>query len=92
MGLIRRRRLQLLVHSCIYYEYDESIISDNTWKTWAMELEELQRDYPELCKQVCWHQKFIGFDHSTGFQLPTKDPWVMWKARHLLRLHEHHAM
>ena len=40
--LIKRRRLQLLIHSCIYYEYNTNLVSDNQWTTWAIELEELQ--------------------------------------------------
>lgn len=35
--LIQRRRLQLLIHSCIYYEYNESLVTDEQWKNWAVE-------------------------------------------------------
>ena len=34
-SLIQRRRLQLLVHSAIYYAYNESIVTDEHWKNWA---------------------------------------------------------
>ena len=44
-SLIQRRRLQLLVHSAIYYAYNESIVTDEQWKNWALELERLQADY-----------------------------------------------
>lgn len=81
--LIQRRRLQLLVHSCIYYILDDSIISDSTWSAWAAELVELQQKYPEIAETVCWHEAFSGFDGSTGFDLPLEDEWVLNKARYL---------
>lgn len=83
--LIQRRRLQLLVHSCIYYILDESIVSDSTWSSWAAELVELQQRYPEIAETVCWHEEFSGFDGSTGFDLPLEDEWVLNKARYLLK-------
>ena len=50
--LIKRRRLQILVHSCIYYEFNESIVDDATWAKWAVELEQLQTAYPDIAMQV----------------------------------------
>ena len=35
---IQQRRLQILVHSCIYYELNGSSVSDKQWDTWAREL------------------------------------------------------
>ena len=40
--LIKRRRAQMLIHSCIYYEMNTNIVSDDTWQKWADELESLQ--------------------------------------------------
>ena len=42
---IRQRRRQMLVHSYIYYELDDSIISDAQWSKWAVELAELQKKW-----------------------------------------------
>ena len=53
VSLIERRRRQLLVHSYIYYELNDSIISDDTWSKWAVELEELQRKYPFKNEIIC---------------------------------------
>ena len=39
---IRQRRSQMLIHSCLYYEMDESVIDDHTWQRWADELAELR--------------------------------------------------
>ena len=44
---IRQRRRQMLVHSYIYYELDDNIVSDAQWAKWAKELEQLQKNYPK---------------------------------------------
>lgn len=84
MDLIQRRRLQVLVNSCIYYELNTSIISDQLWDKWARELVQLQKDYPDESKQVIWYEAFKDWDASTGAFLPLKDEWVVSKARQLL--------
>ena len=84
MELIQRRRLQLLVNSCIYYEMNNSIISDEMWDKWARELVQLQTDYPEESKAVIWYNAFENWDASTGAFLPLKDEWVVAKAKQLL--------
>ena len=48
--LVRRRRAQMLVHSCIYYELNESIISDHQWQAWADELQKLQEEHPSCLR------------------------------------------
>ena len=85
-ALIQRRRLQLLVHSAIYYGYGESIVSDEQWKNWALELEELQAHYTKEAAAAPYAKAFRDFDHSTGFNLPYREPAVMAKALQLLRL------
>lgn len=82
--LIQRRRLQLLVHSCIYYELDQNIISDKQWDEWARELVKLQKEYPEESKEVIWYDAFKDWDASTGAFLPIKDEWVIRKSKQLL--------
>ena len=86
--LIQRRRLQLLVHSCIYYAYNENLVTDDTWAKWGLELEELQAQYPEIANKVRWAEAFKGFDHSTGYNLPTRDPWVMGRAKWMMECAE----
>ena len=39
---IQQRRLQMLVHSYIYYKLDENIISDHAFNYWGHELANLQ--------------------------------------------------
>ena len=85
-SLIQRRRMQLLVHSSIYYAYNESIVTDEQWKNWTLELEQLQRGHPEEAKAAPYSEAFEGFDHSTGYDLPYRDHAIMAKAIWLLRM------
>lgn len=83
--LIKRRRLQMLLHSCIYYELNDNIISDDTWQKWADELQKLQNEHPECCKIDCWDWQFRDWDGATGAHLPHRHPWVYNMAKWLLR-------
>lgn len=67
--LIKRRRRQILVHSFIYYELNQNLISDTQWSEWALELEKLQADYSDIASKVEYAEVFKGFDHSTGANL-----------------------
>lgn len=86
-SLILRRRLQILVHSCIYYELNDNIIPDSLWNSWAVELVKLQKQYPKISSRVDYHREFMDFDGNTGFGLPLKNPEIMNKAKYLLRIH-----
>ena len=82
---IQQRRLQLLIHSCIYYEFNQNLVSDKQWDEWAKELKTLQLEYPDISENVIWYEAFRDWDASTGAFLPIKDPWVVEKASKLLR-------
>lgn len=82
--LIQQRRFQILIHSCIYYQFDSNLISDKKFDSWARELAQLQLNYPEIASKVLYADEFEGFDGTTGFDLPIKNEWVMNKARKLL--------
>mgnify|MGYP005969834799 CR=1 FL=1 len=58
-ALIKRRRLQILVHSIIYYRFSDNIIDDATWSAWALELEELQAKYPEIAESCPYADAFM---------------------------------
>ena len=83
--LIQQRRLQLLVHSRIYYVLNNNIISDKQFDEFAKELVQLQKDYPQISKDVIFYDAFKNWDGTTGFDLPLEDPWVVQKANQLLR-------
>lgn len=83
--LIKRRRLQIILHSALYYTLNENVISDHTYDKWSKELAELQRDYPQESQQAPMYDDFAEFDGSSGFDLPHKAPDVVNRARHILR-------
>lgn len=85
-AMIKRRRLQLLVHSCIYYGMDMNLIDDVTFDRWSDELVKLQAEYPDISKQVEWYDAFKDWDGSTGAFLPINDVWVITKAKRLVSL------
>lgn len=86
-ALIRQRRAQMLVHSCIYYEMNDNIVSDDLWQAWADELEDLQKNHPEHTKIGFFDEVFLDWDGSTGSHLPHRHPWVYQKASYILELH-----
>ena len=63
---IQRRRYQMLVHSYIYYELNENLISDSEWSKWAMELADLQKKYPGIAEKVIYAEDFEDWDGSSG--------------------------
>ena len=84
--LISRRRRQVLVHSVIYYKLNDNLIDDTTWSKWALELEELQNQYPKIAADCPLAKEFLNFDHSTGMSLPLDNPWAMRTAQYLLSI------
>lgn len=85
---IRQRRSQMLIHSCIYYEMDNSIIDDHTWQRWANELAELQNANPKDCKIKFFDREFAGWDGTSGYHLPLRNEWVYNKSLQILSYHE----
>ena len=85
---IQQRRLQMLVHSYIYYRIDDNIVTDHQWSAWATELADLQNKYPDIEKQVPFRKGFEDWDGSSGAFLPLNEPWIKTKARKLLGLPE----
>lgn len=88
--LINRRRRQILVHSVIYYQMNDNLIADNTWSKWAVELDQLQKQYPEIASNVLYAEAFKDFDPSSGFNLPLDDPWAVNTARRLIEYRNRH--
>ena len=82
---IKRRRLQILVHSCLYYELDTTLIEDDKFDSWCKELVQLMKDNPGAYSDRFdyWFNSFTG---ETGFHLPLRDVWVYNKAMYLKRI------
>ena len=84
--MIRRRRAQMLIHSCLYYELNESMVSDHQWQAWADELAKLQQEHPDKCVIGFFDEEFKDWDGSSGYHLPLRDPWVYGKAQQIAAL------
>lgn len=82
--LITRRRRQVLVHSVIYYRWNDSVIDDHTFDRWSKELADLQTQYPDIAKECEWHEAFAYFDGSSGYDLPLNDPHALNMAGRVL--------
>lgn len=85
---IQQRRLQMLIHSRIYYELDMNVVSDHQWAAWATELKELQQHNSSIAERICFAEAFADWDASTGAFLPLNDPWVIRKTEQFLKQHE----
>lgn len=85
-SLIQQRRCQMLIHSRIYYVLDENLITDAQFDEWGRELVQLQKDYPDIAKRICFAKAFEDWDASTGAFLPLQDEWVIRKAQQLLNI------
>lgn len=84
---IRQRRLQLLVHSCLYYKMSENLIDDHKFDQFARELVALQAQYPHLAKLVRYHKEFEEFGKDgciSGYMLPYSNGEIVTKAQILL--------
>lgn len=86
--LILRRRLQMLIHSRLYYTLDQPIWSDWEFTEKAKELAELQEKYPDISKKVEWYEEFEDWDGSSGAFLPLNHTWVVVRTNYILKLHE----
>jgi hypothetical protein len=84
-------RKKLLVHSIIYYRLDENLISDEKWAEWALELEQLTKEYPHIAQNIFLAKEFKDFDHSTGYNLPLETPWAVQKAMDLVEYYKKHG-
>lgn len=84
---MNRRQNQLLVHSFLYYQMNENIISDPTFDRWSKELADLIKDYPEEFKESHNYEGFKTFDGSTGYDLPFHTPFIQDRAVKLLEYH-----
>lgn len=77
---IRQRRIQMLVHSYIYYHMDDNIVSDDKWQEWADELTELQKRKQNI---GFYDEAFADWSGASGAFLPF-DQWVKERAKKLL--------
>lgn len=60
----------IIVHSYIYYELNNNVVSDKQYDAKAKELVKYKNDYPELWRSSEYHKQFgDDYNGSTGFTL-----------------------
>lgn len=60
----------IIVHSYIYYELDDNVISDKDYDAKSKELVRYKNDYPDLWKNSMYYEQFgDDYNGSTGFTL-----------------------
>ena len=71
---INRRRRQILVHSYLYYELDDTLWTDAQFDAAAHELKDLVTKYPEKAKTCVFSEEFKEWDsmpkYYSGCGLP----------------------
>lgn len=85
--VIKQRRRQILVHSFLYYQLNENVISDHQFDKFCNDLVDLQMKFPKESKEVEYYDAFKDFDGSSGYDLPYSDPDIQNAGLHLLDIH-----
>ena len=69
-NIIDRLQRIVILHSYIYYNLDDSVISDFEYNSKAHRLAEYKNNYPELWKNSKYYKQFgDDYDGSTGYGL-----------------------
>ncbi len=86
---IKKLRDLMLIHSYIYYENNDSLVSDDTWQKWANELRDLQKVHGVWFGH--YDDAFRDWDGTTGHHLKY-NAWVVQKAQQLMRYRDDNKM
>lgn len=89
ISLINRRENQILIHSCIYYRFNNNIVADWQYDNFGKDLIELAKKYPDEFKASYHYEDFIEYVNSetpSGFNLPYSSPDVVYRAMYLLNI------
>lgn len=60
---------RIIVYSIMYYEHDESCVSDKYYDSISRQLVKLKNKYPKAFRESTYYYCFYDFDGSTGFHL-----------------------
>jgi len=82
---INRRERQLLVHSFLYYQLNENIISDHVFDLWSKELAKAIIEHPDIFSKSVYAAEFKNFDGSSGYDLPFHLPEIQNAGYRLLK-------
>jgi hypothetical protein len=83
---VNRRQRQILVHSFLYYQLNENLVSDSIFDAWCKELAEFRKEYPGTFKLSAYYEGFKDFDGSSGYDLPYGNPEIQNIGYRLLKL------
>lgn len=86
IDLIERRRRQIIVHSYLYYERDNSLVTDKKYDEWAYELYDLQKQYPKIASECFMAEDFKEYHPSSGFYFDYSQEWIARVADRLIRI------
>ena len=80
----------IIIHSIIYYELDENVVSDKMFDNNAKQLVDMQAKFPEVAEKSRYWYAFEDFDGSTGFNLfdaltGQDQEWLMPIAKTVLK-------
>ena len=80
----------VLIHSILYYEMDESLVSDKVFDEHAKTLVGLQKEHRASAKHSQYWYVFHDFDGTTGFDLPDRlndkdKAYLFMIAKHVLK-------
>ncbi|MBF0287728.1 MAG: hypothetical protein HQM14_07900 [SAR324 cluster bacterium] len=81
--LLRQRIRQFLVHSFLYYQSGESVISDQEYDRICEELISLLKTQPDDSDPYLGIVKDLG-DEASGFSIKNYPPPIISSAMHLL--------
>lgn len=90
ISLINRRENQILLHSAIYYKFNDNLIEDYEYDRLGKELIKLSKDYPEEFSMSYHYNEFKEYVTSecpSGFNLRYGTTENISKAMLLLRLY-----
>ena len=76
-----------MVHSCLYYEMDTSLISDHQFDAWCNELVKLMKEHPDAYNDEFDHY-FNGWKGESGYHFPHRHPWVYDRALNIFKISE----
>lgn len=64
---------RIIVYSIMYYEHNESCVSDGEYDSISHQLVELQnKASKEACEKSTYYYAMNDFDGSTGFDIPSR--------------------
>jgi len=84
LAVLNRLRRNVIVHSIIYYRFGKNLISDSEYDKLCSELDKMQSENVELCKEAVYSDIFEDYNPSTGMNFINHE-WGIRAAERLLK-------